>query len=733
MQEKINPFTKKIYSSKLYERFITFQSGTIGKWQSNLLKLPFYFRWHSAKYYNATHWTVLFAFTAGIFIGIMLPFAAARQPGIGQEIILEPPSSQDSSIIASPNLLSSNGADTAEIEITLVDKDLNPLKNRNVEITIEGSASLDFPQRITSANGVIYAYLTSQEAGTKVISVKDVNTNTILEKTVSVEFTENLVQHWIKPGDIGTGAAAATTLEAAGNYQVWNTDAIAKEAEIIEKFDKELLKKDSCTLVENDIYCAGGEDENQNKSDNFYKINIFNGERTTLANLPYSISSHKLIANENSIYLIGGNLGENVTKSVYKYDLENNIWEIEPGMNNSRENFTAANVNNEIYVIGGYTGDNQINSLEKFETEEWQNLIGMSENRNFHASAVWNSRIYIFGGWDGENILNSGEVYLPEQNAWFPLTPMPSARWAHTAATHKDKIYIFGGYNSLNQSVGTIDIFDPLTNSWTTDAIEYQETELAAISLLDSILLAGGNNVPSKINEYIPADFTVKITENNNIRRAGEPSTQFEITSPAAQDKIITRQISNLDLSETDNLKFQIYSERSGEFLSFLMGENSVSEQTLNFTIEQDSVWEIVNINISKIPKNQRNNIRFIGFKVVNAQEPFKFNLYDIWTEGTFFSACPCEKEVTSIFSKSREELWSGFTWAAKEGPSSSIEISARSAQSIGELQNQPWQALSGQNLSGITNNFIELRFTLREEEIEGLPGLYSISVEILS
>lgn len=105
MNEKFKELINKIYASNFYERLANLQNRTVSKWQTLLLRNPAYWKWTSYKYSNSVHWGLLFGLAIGLFVGIMLPIAAPKQPGRGQEFEFTPPSSVNSRIIITPNLL----------------------------------------------------------------------------------------------------------------------------------------------------------------------------------------------------------------------------------------------------------------------------------------------------------------------------------------------------------------------------------------------------------------------------------------------------------------------------------------------------------------------------------------------------------------------------------------------------------------------------------------------------
>ncbi len=733
MNEKFKELINKIYASNFYERLANLQNRTVSKWQTLLLRNPAYWKWTSYKYSNSVHWGLLFGLAIGLFVGIMLPIAAPKQPGRGQEFEFTPPSSVNSRIIITPNLLNTGVDNSAEVEITLLDEDFNPIKNRNVSIIASGeNVSLSQTDGTTSVNGKIHAQISSDKAGVKEIMVRDEDSDYLLEKKAYVEFTDNEVFIWKKPGTIGAEGATAVAIPEEGSYKQWKVSSTSTQASIEKVFEKENVKNDSCALFEDAVYCAGGINLESQAQTVFYKTDD-NISISELSPIPAPVYNHQLSEVEGLIMLVGGRIDNEVSNSTFQYDPEIDDWRQVESMISPRENFALVKLNNAVYALGGYNGTNQINSVEKYEDGIWKEVQGMSTHRNFHSATTWNNRIYVFGGWDGENVLGTGEVYDEAQNKWFMIANLPTPRWAHNSVLYKDKIYVIGGYDSKNIPVEQIDVFDTKSNSWTTIGSTMKIGNYSIASTNDGILLIGGNENPDQIVQFVPEEYPVIISQNNNVRRGGRPSTQIEFVNESAVGEWISREIPSLDLSQTDQLKLQIYSTEDNPDISFGFGEIAAAENIFDLNIEQKELWKEIVIDISNVAAEDKNSVRFLGFKLNALEETVRINIYDIWTENTFYSECPCKNEISNIFfAKDESKSWRKFVISSLNGSTSEIEAFIRSGENVTELPNMEWTLVAPPySLSEIGDNSIELKFVLIDQETKDLPELRSVSVEV--
>ncbi|MFC1935737.1 thrombospondin type 3 repeat-containing protein, partial [Chloroflexota bacterium] len=81
-------------------------------------------------------------------------------------------------------------------------------------------------------------------------------------------------------------------------------------------------------------------------------------------------------------------------------------------------------------------------------------------------------RIYVFGGQVASTVL---QIFDPVSDSWSLGAPLPEARIELTAVTGDDgRIYVFGGQHwpdsSGDQTVATLDIYDPVSDTWVSGA-----------------------------------------------------------------------------------------------------------------------------------------------------------------------------------------------------------------------------------------------------------------------
>ena len=181
------------------------------------------------------------------------------------------------------------------------------------------------------------------------------------------------------------------------------------------------------------------------------------------------------------IYVIGGVKKGGPLNTLEAFDPSTNTWStpITTGTFTARYGLASCVVNNKIYVLGGATTDDKhlLNTLEVFDpsTNTWSTpkTTGTSTTRYVLAAHAVNGKIYAIGGWNGRTDVNTLEVFDPSTNTW--STPKTTGEFTATGAfasgVVNGKIYVIGGINSTDTSaalLNTVQVFDPLTNTWNT-------------------------------------------------------------------------------------------------------------------------------------------------------------------------------------------------------------------------------------------------------------------------
>ena len=119
-------------------------------------------------------------------------------------------------------------------------------------------------------------------------------------------------------------------------------------------------------------------------------------------------------------------------------------------------------------------------------TDHWNKKKSMALPSHHIAFTTYHDKIYAFGGFvlpesgpPGWVPISNAWEYDPAADTWKALAPMPSKRGSALAAVVGDKIYVIGGAALIpgsketaifpthpHMSVGTVEEYDPATNTW---------------------------------------------------------------------------------------------------------------------------------------------------------------------------------------------------------------------------------------------------------------------------
>lgn len=157
----------------------------------------------------------------------------------------------------------------------------------------------------------------------------------------------------------------------------------------------------------------------------------------------------------------------------------------------------GTSIGGKIYVLGGLDDRPGIIAPDGYNWEydpaanKWTARKKMPRPAHHIMIAPYQNKIYVFGGfvrptaYPAWQPINSAWVYDPATDSWKALAPMPTPRGAGQAVALDGKIYVIGGAMSNKPGhpgtpiglgspeqlvVGTVEVYDPATNTWQTRA-----------------------------------------------------------------------------------------------------------------------------------------------------------------------------------------------------------------------------------------------------------------------
>ena len=163
-------------------------------------------------------------------------------------------------------------------------------------------------------------------------------------------------------------------------------------------------------------------------------------------------------------------------------------WTRKADMPTARTGFATSVVNGKVFVIGGNRrlkrgefGDLSVSSVEMYDpkTDTWERKSDMPTARSGVSLSVVDGKIYAIGGSKTETIqvprgfsseseeLATVEMYDPVTDTWTQKADMSIPKKTMTCVVN-GKIYAIGGWLTTNEKphLGTVEVYDPGTDTW---------------------------------------------------------------------------------------------------------------------------------------------------------------------------------------------------------------------------------------------------------------------------
>ena len=222
-------------------------------------------------------------------------------------------------------------------------------------------------------------------------------------------------------------------------------------------------------------------------------------------------------------------------------------------MSTARKSHSSCTLEGKIYVIGGKNTSSTFKSMEVYDpvADSWDiTKSGMNEERVNFTASVFNGNIFAIAGSRtmSSNPVSEIEVYDPLTNTWTHKTDMPLARIGSTVSQVNGKFYIFGGSAANLFLVGTVDVYDPVADAWTTaENLPTPRINLSSVVLDGKIYVIGGTF--GSANGFLGLDIVEAFDPVTNTweTKAGLNTTRKNFTACVLNGMIYVFGGSNLD------------------------------------------------------------------------------------------------------------------------------------------------------------------------------------------
>jgi len=175
----------------------------------------------------------------------------------------------------------------------------------------------------------------------------------------------------------------------------------------------------------------------------------------------------------NYLYLFGQTSSSTESKKTARLDLTTGAWNFVKDRPKAGNHQCALVIDGKLYAFGGFKSDFDVQIYDPV-ANTWSLGKPIPFRTGSANCAYIQGKVYLAGGIDSNTgtIVNAA-AYTPGANggSWTSIASMPKGSNHAAYATDGNKFWIFGGRSGFNKpsaGFGTVQVYDPATNTWTS-------------------------------------------------------------------------------------------------------------------------------------------------------------------------------------------------------------------------------------------------------------------------
>jgi N-acetylneuraminic acid mutarotase len=242
--------------------------------------------------------------------------------------------------------------------------------------------------------------------------------------------------------------------------------------------------------VNGKVYAIGGQHDHEEGAGNQVETDVYDPATDTwtrVANLP-TPRGHIAVVEIGGRILVMGN--GPATSEVTLYDPVANVWQKLPSLPARRASAVAGVLNGAVIVTTGHSGNSVASTVTwgGVFTSKWEMGPAMPVSLGEVASGIIGNTLYVVGEDNTATV-----AYNLSSGTWNSTTlaarPFPGNH--HAAEVVNGRLYLFGGLS--NGSEGKVQIYNPVTNSWSSGAnMPFAAGSGASALINGEVFVAGG-------------------------------------------------------------------------------------------------------------------------------------------------------------------------------------------------------------------------------------------------
>ena len=193
---------------------------------------------------------------------------------------------------------------------------------------------------------------------------------------------------------------------------------------------------------------------------------------------------------QGSLFAVGGKTSENqVVNKVQKYNPDTDLWlEVAP-MSVARAGVCVVADESSMYAIGGWSRIGVLNVVEKYDPQRnsWSKVASTREKKAYCCGVLVDSKVFLFGGVKRKVpaiISTLIEIYDPVSGGWTSVQNTFLRSIPISAVSLKEEIFVLVRKKENERVIHQVNIYHGETNEWKLCAIAPTGVQLCSLAPL---------------------------------------------------------------------------------------------------------------------------------------------------------------------------------------------------------------------------------------------------------
>ena len=193
---------------------------------------------------------------------------------------------------------------------------------------------------------------------------------------------------------------------------------------------------------------------------------------------------------QGSLFAVGGKTSENqVVNKVQKYNPDTDLWlEVAP-MSVARAGVCVVADESSMYAIGGWSRIGVLNVVEKYDPQRnsWSKVASTREKKAYCCGVLVDSKVFLFGGVKRKVpaiISTLIEIYDPVSDGWTSVQNTFLRSIPISAVSLKEEIFVLVRKKENERVIHQVNIYHGETNEWKLCAIAPTGVQLCSLAPL---------------------------------------------------------------------------------------------------------------------------------------------------------------------------------------------------------------------------------------------------------